>query len=439
MKAKKVLGITLCTAMMLSGLTGCGNSAQSDGTADTEKAESAGNDADTGAETASDSDAQPESSGESAGGKEIVVWTEMMENEAALLQEYGDKWGEETGNKVTVISQYTDVQQFSQATNSKGGPDGMLGIPNDEMANYISANLVAEVPGDLYSDADFVDAAVQASYAGGIRYGVPLSVETPFLFYNTDKVSEMPATWEEMAEIAKDNGGIVFEATSVYYTLGMLRAYDSYIFNYKDGAYDTADIGLGNEGAVKAYEFVNQLANEYGFFSSDITYDLAKSSFQNGDAAFYIGGAWDVAGFTEAGTPFAVSDLPTLNGHDFVTPVGTYVGFVSVKSENQAETFAFYKYIVDNALPELYTVGNRIPASLAAQESINDDSEVTKAQIAQCAKGEPLPTVSEMGLIWQPYADNMKLMFTGTISPQEAAGYIDEQVKEAIELMQSGQ
>ncbi len=90
-------------------------------------------------------------------------------------------------------------------------------------------------------------------------------------------------------------------------------------------------------------------------------------------------------------------------------------------------------------MPELYTVGNRIPASLAAQGSIDDDSEVTKAQIAQCAKGEPMPTVSEMGLIWQPFADNMKLMFNGTISAQEAAGYIDAQVKEAIELMQSGQ
>ncbi len=433
MKAKRVLGITLCTAMVFSLLTGCGNNSQSDGKA-----------ADTASQTESsasnDSAAGGNASEENvSGGKEIVVWTEMMENEAALLQEYADKWGAETGNKATVISQYTDVQQFSQATNSKGGPDGMLGIPNDEMANYISANLAQEVPADLYQDADFVDAAVQASYANGIRYGVPLSVETPFLFYNTDKVSEVPATWEEMVSVAKDNGGVVFEATSVYYALGILRAYDSYIFNYKDGAYDTADIGLGNDGAVKAYEFVNQMASEYGFFSSDITYDQAKSSFQNGDATFYIGGAWDVAGFTEAGTPFAVSDLPTLNGHDFVTPVGTYVGFVSVKSENQAETFAFYKYIVDNALPALYETGNRIPASLEAQSSINDDSEVTKAQIAQCAKGEPLPTVSEMGLIWQPYSDNMKLMFTGTITPQEAAGYIEEQVKEAIELMQSGQ
>lgn len=372
-------------------------------------------------------------------GQEIVVWTQMMDNEAALLQEYANKWASETGNTVSVISQQTDIQQFSQAANSKGGPDGMFGIPNDQLANYVSANLVEEIPADLYHDSDFVDAAVQAGYVNGKKFGYPITVETPFLFYNTDRVPEAPQSWEEMVELAKENGGIVYEATSVYYNLGMLRAFDSYIFQETDTGYDTSDIGLGNANAVKAYEFVNQLANEYGFFSSDITYDMAKSSFQNGEAAFYIGGAWDVAGFTEAGTAFGVSDMPTLNGKDFVTPVGTYVGFVSAKSDAKEETFALYQYLVDNALVPLYEEGSRIPATYKAQESIDNASEATKAQIAQCEKGEPLPTVSEMGLIWQPFSDNMKLMFTGMISPQEAAGYIEQQVKESIEMMQSGQ
>lgn len=376
--------------------------------------------------------------GSASGGSDIVIWTQM-ENEVALLQEYADKWGEETGNTVTVTNISSDVQQFFQAANSADGPDGMFGIPNDQLADYVSAGLVAEVPKDLYDNAIFADAAVQATYVEGAQCAVPISVETPFLFYNTDKIKEVPKTWEEMAEMAKDHGGIVYEATSVYYNLGMLRAFDSYIFNYKDGSYDTADIGLGSENAVAAYEFVNRLSSEYGFFSSDITFDLAKSSFQNGEAAFYIGGAWDVTGFTEAGTPFGVSDMPTLNGKDFVTPVGTYVGFVSAKSDRQPEVFALYKYLAEEAAVDLYETGDRIPALLAAQETVGSDSKVTAAQIAQIAKGEPLPTVSEMGLIWQPFSDNMKLMFAGTITPEEAASYIQEQVEEAIALMQSGQ
>lgn len=423
MMKKRVASIMMAAAMLTGLLAGCGGSGNGTQAAD---AEGGG---------------RTEASAQQGGsqGQEIVVWTQMMDNEAALLQEYAGKWAAETGNTVSVISQQTDIQQFSQAANSKGGPDGMFGIPNDQLANYVSANLVEEIPADLYNDGDFVDAAVQAGCVNGKKFGYPITVETPFLFYNTDRVPEAPQSWEEMVELAKDNGGIVYEATSVYYNLGILRAFDSYIFQETDKGYDTSDIGLGNENAVKAYEFVNQLANEYGFFSSDITYDMAKSSFQNGEAAFYIGGAWDVAGFTEAGTAFGVSDMPTLNGKDFVTPVGTYVGFVSAKSDAKEETFALYQYLVDNALVPLYEEGSRIPATYKAQESIDNASEATKAQIAQCEKGEPLPTVSEMGLIWQPFSDNMKLMFTGTISPQEAAGYIGQQVKESIEMMQSGQ
>ncbi len=424
MMKKEVVSIMMTAAVLTGLLAGCGGGSGNG----TQAA-----DADSGDRT------EASAAQDGSKGQEIVVWTQMMDNEAALVQEYANKWASETGNTVSVISQQTDIQQFSQAANSKGGPDGMFGIPNDQLANYVSANLVEEIPADLYHDSDFVDAAVQAGYVNGKKFGYPITVETPFLFYNTDRVPEAPQSWEEMVELAEENGGIVYEATSVYYNLGMLRAFDSYIFQETDTGYDTSDIGLGNANAVKAYEFVNQLANEYGFFSSDITYDMAKSSFQNGEAAFYIGGAWDVAGFTEAGTAFGVSAMPTLNGKDFVTPVGTYVGFVSAKSDAKEETFALYQYLVDNALVPLYEEGSRIPATYKAQESIDNASEATKAQIAQCEKGEPLPTVSEMGLIWQPFSDNMKLMFTGTISPQEAAGYIEQQVKESIGMMQSGQ
>lgn len=418
---KGVIGFVLTSVVLTGAGTGC-----------------AANDAAQGTQTVAEKEGGTETAG-NAQGQEIVVWTQMMDNEAALLQEYANQWAAETGNTVSVISQQTDIQQFSQAANSKGGPDGMFGIPNDQLANYVSANLVEEIPDGVCQDSDFVDAAVLAGSVNGRKYGYPISVETPFLFYNTERIPEVPKTWEEMVELAKDNGGIVYEATSVYYNLGMLRAFDSYIFKETDGGYDTSDIGLGNANAVKAYTFVNQLSNEYGFFSSDITYDMAKSSFQNGEAAFYIGGAWDVAGFTETGTPFGVSDMPSLNGKDFVTPVGTYVGFVSAKSDAKEETFALYQYLVDNASVALYEEGGRIPAAHKAQELIDNASEATRAQIAQCEKGEPLPTVSEMGLIWQPFSDNMKLMFTGTISPEEAAGYIEQQVKESVEMMQSGQ
>ena len=252
----------------------------------------------------------------------LVIWTNMSV-EVDTIQQYADEWGEQNGYEVEVIHQSPSVQQFAQAVKSSSGPDAVVGIPNDQLADYVNAGLTAEVPQNLYTDSDFSDAAIQACYVDGKRYAAPLSVETTALFYNTDMVSEIPATWEELVEQAVDNGGVQFDATSIYYDLGFVRACGGYIFDYKDGAYDTSDIGLANEGSVEAYGFINDLCNQYNLLTADVTADIARSNFQNGKCAYYIGGPWDIDGFTSAGTPFAISEMPTFNGQPFVTPVGT--------------------------------------------------------------------------------------------------------------------
>ena len=368
----------------------------------------------------------------------LTVWTNMNV-EADTIQQYANEWGEANGYEVEVIHQSPSVQQFAQAVNSEDGPDAVVGIPNDQLADYVNAGLTAEVPAELYSDSDFSEAAIWACYVDGIRYAVPLSVETTALFYNTELVSEVPETWEELVEQAAAGGGVQFDATSIYYDLGFVRACGGYIFSYENGAYDVSDIGLANEGAVQAYEFINDLCNKYGLLSADVTADIARSNFQNGQTAYYIGGPWDIDGFTSAGTPFAVTEMPTFHGQPFVTPVGTQVSFVSNQSDSQEKAWEFIMYLVDNGAMGMYEAGDRIPAKLADQE--NDEiqkNEYSKAFIAQINNGEPMPTVSEMGQLWDIHTNNIRSMWTGELTPQEAAENMVTQLKEAVELMNSG-
>lgn len=368
----------------------------------------------------------------------LVIWTNMSV-EVDTIQQYADEWGEQNGYEVEVIHQSPSVQQFAQAVKSSSGPDAVVGIPNDQLADYVNAGLTAEVPQNLYTDSDFSDAAIQACYVDGKRYAAPLSVETTALFYNTDMVSEVPATWEELVEQAVDNGGVQFDATSIYYDLGFVRACGGYIFDYQDGAYDTSDIGLANEGSVEAYGFINDLCNQYNLLTADVTADIARSNFQNGKCAYYIGGPWDIDGFTSAGTSFAISEMPTFNGQPFVTPVGTQVSFVSNSSDNQEQAWNFIQYIIENGALGMYESGDRIPAKLADQQLDEIQSnEYTQAFIAQIQNGEPMPTVSEMGQLWTIHTNNIRSMWAGEQTPQEAADNMVTQLKEAIELMNSG-
>lgn len=399
---KKIIAIVLLSIMVTSTLIGCGNDNPS---GDKEK---------------------------------LVIWTNMAV-EAETIQNYATLWGNENGYEVEVIHQSPSVQKFAQAVKSPSGPDAVVGIPNDQLADYINAGLAAEVPTDLYADSDFSDAAIQACYVDGVRYAAPLAVETIALFYNTEKVNAVPETWEELVEVAKDKGGVQFDATSIYYDLGFVRACGGYIFNYENGVYDVKDIGLSNAGAVQAYEFIYDLYSEYNYVSADVTADIARSNFQNGETAFYIGGPWDIEGFTSAETPFAVAEMPTFNGNDFVTPVGTQVSFVSKSSKHQDAAWEFIMYLIDNGAMELYEVGDRIPAKLSDQENeAITKNEVSVAFINQINKGEPMPTVSEMGQLWSIHTNNIRTMWRGELTPKAAAENIVKQLEEAVELMNSG-
>ncbi len=420
---KRLLYVLLASVMILAVVSGCGNAPATTGPTTA------------AAETAKPADSTAEAEKTAKESVSVTLWTNFLE-EAEMLQKYADKWAEKTGNKAAVVQTSIELQQFAQAANSADGPDGIFGIANDQLASFVAANLAEEVPGDFYNDSDYVGAAVQASYVGGKRFGVPIAVETITLFYNTDKVSSPPSTWDDLLRVAKTSGGIKFDATSIYYDLGFVRAFDSYIFKWENNTYDIEDIGLGNTGAIQAYSYIKKMVDE-GFISADITFDIARSAFESGETAFYIGGPWDVDAFTSAGINFAVAEMPTLNGKTFVTPVGTQVGFVSSKSAKKDAVWDFYKYLIEEASVELYEVGARIPAKLSVQQQIEMD-ETAKSFMHQIASGEPLPSVPELGQLWGPYSDNMRLLFGGTLSPEEAAQYIEAQFKEAIELMHSG-
>lgn len=368
----------------------------------------------------------------------LTIWTNM-DVEVETLQKYADEWGTQNDYEVEIIHQSPAVQQFAQAVKSEDGPDAVVGIPNDQLADYVNAGLAAEVPDNLYADSDFSEAAVQACYVGGTRYAAPLSVETVALFYNTELVSEVPATWEALVEQAQQTGGVQFDATSIYYDLGFVRACGGYIFRYENGAYDTSDIGLADDGAVQAYEFIDDLCKEYGLISADVTADIARSNFQNGQCAYYIGGPWDIEGFTSAETSFGIVEMPTFHGEDFVTPVGTQVSFVSSQSDKQDKAWEFISYLIDHGALGLYESGDRIPARLADQNLDEiQTNEYSQAFIQQINKGEPMPTVSEMGQLWGIHTNNIRLMWSGELTPSEAAENMVQQLQEAIELMNSG-
>lgn len=371
--------------------------------------------------------------------KEVVVWSYLMDNEVEELDKVAQEWGKENGKKVKVIKDNSQFQSFLQAANSSKGPDLVFGITHNNLGTFEQAGLLAEVPKDLVNRDDYVNNSVwDAVSYDGKAYGVPISMETYALFYNKDKVKEIPKTMEELVNQAKAYGpsGFQFSMNEFYYGAAFVQSYGGYIFGGEKGNTKVDDIGLANDGAIKAYKFLQDLVQKDKFMPADITSDIANSSFKTGDAIFYIGGPWDISGFKEAGVNFGVVKLPKINGVEAKTLMGVQAGFVSSKSPIQEDAWSLMKYLANNTGERLYKIGNRMPV---IKNELNKDeiknNEFTQGFIAQTNSAVPIPNVPEIESIWKPM-ENMTRILNGE-DPATVAKDIENAVKDGIKASNS--
>ena len=362
--------------------------------------------------------------------KNIIVWSHLLDNEVKALDAVAQEWAKKTGNTVKVQLDKSDFQAYLQAANSSKGPDIMYGIAHDNLGTFQKAKLLAEVPKNVIDNSKYVDTSIKAVSYDGKLYGVPISIETYALFYNTDKVTTVPTTVDDLIAQAQ-KVGLQYDINNFYFSYAFLAANGGYVFKDKgNGALDPADIGLGNEGATKGYQTLQDLVQKYKFMTADIKGDKASAAFKEGKTGFYISGPWDVAGFTTAGTKFAVAPLPGMPSF-----VGVQAGFVNAKSKNQTEAWDLMKYLQEHNAPVIKT-GNRIPALSATLETAEyKDNKITSAFVQQVKNGQPMPNIAEMSTVWTPAANNLSLLTYNKATAAATAKAVVDQIKQGIAAM----
>ncbi|WP_411170252.1 maltose ABC transporter substrate-binding protein [Clostridium sp. MB05] len=366
--------------------------------------------------------------------KEIVVWSNLMDNEVEAVNEIAQQWAKDNNKKVKVLKDNSGYQEFLQAANSAKGPDMLFGIAHNNLGTFQAAGLLEEVPSDFVNRDDYVGSNVwDAVSYDGKAYGVPISMETYALFYNKDIVSKLPETMNELVEQAKAHGpsGFQFPINDFYYTAAFVQSYGGYVFGGGNGSLDVNNLGFNSEGSIKAYQYLQDLVQKDKFMVPDITGDIANNSFKSGEAIFYIGGPWDVSGFKEAGVNFGITAIPKINGVPAKSFMGVQSAFVSSKSESKDDTWKLMKYLIENSGDKLYEVGNRISvlkSELEKSEVANND--YTKGFIAQLKSAVPMPNVSETQAIWDG-VKNIQRILLGE-DPKTVAEDIQRAVKDAI-------
>jgi maltose-binding protein MalE len=316
------------------------------------------------------------------------------------------------------------------------GPDVIIG-PHDWIGELIYNGLLEPIflPADVLAAFDPV--ALDAFSWAGELYGLPYATECVALMYNKDLVPEVPATFEELIEVAKaltapEKGqyGFLIQQPDPYHTFPLHSAGGGYIFGTTpEGTLDPCDIGLDNEGSIKGAMLLDRLVKE-GIEFAGADYQTVTGLFNEGLLGMFIGGPWTLSGIQAAGINYGVAKIPPIEGNTPRPFIGAQGFMVSAFSENKILANLFLKDFLatKDIMLLIYEEGQRPPAYLPALAELADNPDI-QAFAASAAAGIPMPKIPEMASVWGAWSDALELIVSQKLGPKEAMENAAEQIR----------
>ncbi len=401
-KKLKVLASALSLLLVSATLAGCGNSSSSGTT----------------------------QGGKLPTGKTITISTYWTEEIPQLTKE-AQAWAKETGNSVKVIKDTdSDFSKLIVAAKSAEAPDVVIGVPHDRIGSFAKAGILQAAPAGQINASDYIsNEVVQAGEYDGKQYGVPFFTETYALFYNKDKVKDVPKTWDDLLTDAKADGGFEYDLNTLYFSYPLLANNGAYIFKNDNGKLDPKNIGL--DKSAPGFQMMQDIINK-GIMTASVTGDIAKGDFQSGKTAFYISGPWDVDSLRKAGVNFGIAKLPNINGNPAQSFMGVQTGVVLKNTKNSALDWDLMKYLSQNDnIAAIGKVGNRIPA----KKGITVPDASLQGFADQMKSAVPMPNIPEMSPVWTAASSVLQLVTTEKMTPAAAAAKFQSDVKSGINTM----
>ncbi|MFV0632506.1 sugar ABC transporter substrate-binding protein [Demequina sp.] len=341
-------------------------------------------------------------------GQTLTIWTDA-EREGALAAA-AEQFEADTGATVELVQKnFEDLRNDFVAQVPTGeGPDITVGA-HDWLGALIEAGVVDSVDlGDVADD--FEQVAVDAFTYDGQLYGLPYSTEAIALIQNVDLVGDVaPTSWEEMIQMSVDAG---FEDRPfLLYTNGtggdgysaypLQTSFGAPVFVQDETGSYTSEVGMGGEAGEAFAQFLydNGQAGT-GYFSDTIDYDTSNELFASGEVPFILQGPW-MPFFDSGDMNLMVSPMVSAGGEEAAPFVGVQGFYVSSQSENAllAQDFLVNYMATEDAQRILYEADPRVPALTSLAEEVSSDP-ITAGFVASASQGVPMPSIPEMGNVW---------------------------------------
>lgn len=337
----------------------------------------------------------------------LTVWVDSERVDA--LADVVAAYTEKTGIEIDLVGKNVDdvKDDFIQQVPTGKGPDVVMGA-HDWLGELATNGVVAPLEiGD--SAADYAEVAIEAATYEGTTYMLPYAIENIAVLRNTALVPEAATGFDDM--IAKGQAAGLAHPFVVeqgaegnpYHLYPFQTAFGAPVFGTNADGYDPTDLQLGSAGGEQfAAWLAAQGRNGTGTLNTDIDGDIAKQSFLDGTAAFWLTGPWNVGAATDAGIDVAIDTIPSPTAEAASPFAGVKGFFLSSESENKvAATDFLVNYLgSEDAQLALFESGSILPALTAAAETASSDP-IIAGFAAVGAEAVPMPAIPAMGSVWQ--------------------------------------
>ncbi|HYM56470.1 MAG TPA: ABC transporter substrate-binding protein [Solirubrobacteraceae bacterium] len=287
---------------------------------------------------------------------------------------------------------------------------------------------------------EFIPSTLSSVTYEGKNWGVPRASDAGLLYYRTDQVKEVPATWQDVYKQAADGKGIVYQGAS----------YEGLTVNFLELAFAAGGKVLSDDGKkpeinspanVKALQFMVDGVKNGAAPKAVTTYmeEEARRAFEAGKATFerqwpYAYALGNMKGSKVKGK-FKVAAYPPFEGGGKAAILGGHNMVISAFSKNPGGALKLIDYLTSTERITKNAVDfSKTPVLTASFE----DPAVKKAlpfvdelkQAVEQAKSRPVSPVYSQ--ISQAIYKNVNNALSGQAEPQAALEKASKDMEKAL-------
>jgi maltose-binding protein MalE len=215
----------------------------------------------------------------------ISIWHGYIETEEATFSQVVNDFMAANANVTieTLAVPFDELQNKFQTEVAAGGGPTLITGPQDRMAGYAEAGLLATIDENAAFLKDLVPAAVEGGRVSGNLVGVPINNKVVALFYNKSMVDSPPANFDELRQMVAEKGLAITADWFHNYMWGPAFGAKFFDENYK--------VVIDSPEGVKAYGFLKEVCESKGVTCDANDGDM-DTLFRQGQVAFRIQGPW---------------------------------------------------------------------------------------------------------------------------------------------------